>query len=186
MKILKIVLQVLGILLLIPAVTMATLRYDNRNADGPSILFPGGELVSGALYTVPEPDWRFTDDIFTIELQLNDPLSSRLIFILESEGKLYVVSGYMGTTLGRLWKHWAVQADEGDGMAVLRIGDTRYERQMVRIKEGPVLNGVSAKLVAKYGGGNATSAAIANTRQTIEAGNTWAFELAPRSTIGGE
>ena len=60
MKILKIALQVAGILLLIPAVAMATLRFDNRSADGPSILFPGGELVSGDLYTGPEPDWSFT------------------------------------------------------------------------------------------------------------------------------
>ena len=115
MKIVKMALQVLGILLLIPAVGMATLRFDNRNADGPSILFPGGELVSGELHTGPEPNWRFVDDIFTVELQLNDPLSSRLIFILQNVGKIYIASGYMSTTLGRLWKHWAVDADEGDG-----------------------------------------------------------------------
>ena len=51
MNVLTIVLQVLGILILIPAVAIATLRLDNQNADGPSILFPGGELVSGELYT---------------------------------------------------------------------------------------------------------------------------------------
>jgi hypothetical protein len=180
MKIVKIALQVLGVLLLIPAVAMATLRFDNRNADGPSILFPGGELVSGQLHTGPDPDWGFTDDIFTIELQLNDPLSSRLIYILQSDGKLYVVSGYMSTWLGRMWKHWAVDADEGDGLAVLRIGDTRYERRIVRIQEGDELNGLAANLIQKYGGGNPTPQAIAGTRAGIEAGNTWAFQLAPR------
>lgn len=107
-------------------------------------------------------------------------MSSRLIYILEAEGKIYVVSGYMSSTLGRIWKHWAVEADQGDGMAVLRIGDTRYERRIVRIEEGDVLNGVAAKLVTKYGGGEATEQAIAGTRSSIEAGNTWAFELAPR------
>lgn len=79
MKILKIAFQIAGILLLIPTVTMATLRYDNRNNDGPSIIFPGGELVSGDLYTGPEPDWSFTDQVSTIDLQLNNPTSSRLI-----------------------------------------------------------------------------------------------------------
>ena len=180
MKILKATLQVLGILLLIPAVTMATLRYDNRSADGPSILFPGGELVSGALHNGPEPDWSFTDDISTIELQLDNPPSSRLIYILQADGKIYVISGYMSTVLGRLWKHWAVQADEGDGLSVLRINDTRYERQLVRITEGDVLDGVAANLIKKYGGGNVTPEAIATTRQGIEAGNSWVFELAPR------
>jgi hypothetical protein len=180
MKIVKIVSQVVGILLLIPGLIFATLRFDNRTADGPSILFPGGELVSGILHTGPDPDWGFTDDIFTVELQLNDPMSSRLIYIIEAEGKIYVVSGYMTSTLGRIWKHWAVEADEGDGMAVLRIGDTRYERRIVRIEEGDVLNGVSAKLITKYFGGEATEQAIEGSRRGIEAGNTWAFELAPR------
>ena len=79
----------------------------------------------------------------------------------------------MSSFLGRLWKHWAVQADAGDGLAVVRINGIRYERQLVRIKEGPELDGVGASM-AKYGS--------ATTRQTIEAGNTWIFELAPRGT----
>ena len=33
----KIALQILGIIVLIPAVGMATLRVENQNADGPSI-----------------------------------------------------------------------------------------------------------------------------------------------------
>lgn len=173
MKILTIGLQVLGIVVLVPLVVLGTLRFENRNADGPSILFPGGELVSGDLYTGPEPDWSFTSDVPTVELQLNDPLSSRLIWILESEGKIYVASGYMSTFLGRLWKHWAVQADDGDGQAVVRINGTRYERQLIRIKEGPVLDGVGAAM-AKYG--------ASTPRQYIEAGNTWIFELAPPGT----
>jgi len=49
-------LQLLGILILIPAVALGTLRFQNRDADGPSILFPGGELVSGELHNGPEPD----------------------------------------------------------------------------------------------------------------------------------
>jgi len=181
MKKLKIGLQVLGILVLVPIVAMATLRFDNRNADGPSILFPGGELVSGRMHTGPDPDWSFTDAIPTIELQLNDPVSSRLIYILESEGKIYVISGYMSTMLGRLWKHWAVEADEGNDLGVLRIGDTRYQRRLVRIEEGAVLDGVATKLLSKYSGmAKPSPQAIAATRQSIEAGNSWVFELAAR------
>ena len=172
MKILKIILQVAGILLLIPAVAMATLSFANRNNDGPSIIFPGGELVSGDLYTGPEPDWSFTDQVSTVQLQLDDPLSSRLIWIEESGGKIYITSDYMGTALGRLWKHWAVQAVEGDGMAVVRINGTRYERKLVRITEGPELDGVVAKKRAKYRSDI--------SRELIEAGHIWVFELAPR------
>lgn len=171
MRILKIALQMVGILVLVPVVAMATLSYESRNNDGPSIIFPGGELVSGELYSGPEPDWSFTDQISTVDLQLNDPLSSRLIWILESEGKLYITSDYMGTALGRLWKHWAVQAEQGDGMAVVRIDGTRYERRLERVTHGPVLDGVVAKKRAKY--------RSAITREAVEAGTVWVFQLAP-------
>ncbi|MEZ5557200.1 MAG: hypothetical protein R3E86_01445 [Pseudomonadales bacterium] len=174
MKLTTIAAQILGILLLIPAVALGTLRWEHRNADGPSILFPGGRLVSGTLYDGPEPDWRFTREVPTIELQLENPPSSRLIWVVESDGRIYIASGYMGTLLGRLWKHWAVQADAGDGRAVVRINGTRYERQLVRIKQGPVLDGVAAAMQAKYG--------VPASRQDIEAGNTWIFELAPRGS----
>lgn len=174
---LRIVLQVIGILILIPAVTIITLRMDNSDADGPSILFPGGELVSGELHTGADPDWSFTDDIPVIELQLLDPLSSRRIFIMESEGKVYIPSGYMRSMLGRIWKDWAFQADEGDGLAVARFGGVRYERQLIRVKEGPVLDGIVAKMATKYGPGA--------TREAIEDGDVWIFEMAPRNAAGG-
>ncbi|MFM1896984.1 MAG: hypothetical protein RLZZ385_2058 [Pseudomonadota bacterium] len=170
----RLFLQLLGLLILIPAVALLTLRLENRDNDGPSILFPGGALVSGELYSGPEPDWSFTNGISTIELQLFDPVSSRLIWILESDGKIYVASGYMSTFLGRLWKHWAVQADEGDGRAVIRIDGTRYERQLVRIPSGPELEGVAAAMGRKY--------RSPTTREAIEAGNTWIFQLAPRES----
>ena len=77
---LRIILQIVGVIILIPVVIIITLKIDKMDEDGPSILFPGGELVSGELHTGPDPDWSFTDDIFTIELQLVDPLSSRISF----------------------------------------------------------------------------------------------------------
>ena len=172
MKFLTISVQALGILLLIVAVAIGTLRYEYRNADGASILFPGGRLVSGNLYIGPEPDWRFTNQVNTIELQLDNPVSSRRIWIVESGGRIYIASGYMRSFLGRLWKHWAIQADAGDGLAVVRINGVRYERKLVRIKRGAVLDNVAAAMTTKY--------KAPTTRQDIEAGNVWVFELAPR------
>ena len=181
MGVLRIILQIVGIVVLILAVTIITLRIDNQDADGPSILFPGGELVSGRLHTGPEPDWSFTDDVPTIEMQLVNPLSSRTIFILESAGKVYIPSGYMRSTLGRIWKDWAFQADEGDGLAVARINGIRYERQLIRVNEGPILDGIAAKMATKYGSG-ATPEAVKGTRAAIESGDIWIFEMAPRGT----
>jgi len=181
-KILKIVLQAFGFVVLIGAVAIGTLRIQRSSADGATVVFPGGEMVAGELHTGPEPDWSFTDDIFTIELQLNDPMSTRTIFIMESEGKIYVVSGYMKSFLGRIWKEWAFDADEGNGEGVLRVNNVRYPRQLVRIKEGDVLDGVAAKQLAKYSGvpTPVSAAAIATARANIEDGESWIFELAPR------
>jgi hypothetical protein len=181
-KILKIVLQMVGFVVLIGAVTIGTLRIQRSSADGATVVFPGGEMVAGELHTGAEPNWSFTDDIFTIELQLNDPMATRRIFILESEGKIYVVSGYMKSFLGKIWKEWAFDADEGNDEGVLRVNNVRYPRQLIRIKEGDVLNGVAAKLLAKYSGvpTPVPAEAIATARADIEDGNSWIFELTPR------
>ena len=88
MNIFKIALQLLGFIVLISAVAIGTLRIQRSSADGATVVFPGGEMVAGELHMGPEPDWSFTDDIFTIELQLNNPMATRRIFILESEGKI--------------------------------------------------------------------------------------------------
>ena len=164
--------------MLIGAVTIGTLRIQRSSADGATVVFPGGEMMAGELHTGAEPNWSFTDDIFTIELQLNDPMATRRIFILESEGKIYVVSGYMKSFLGKIWKEWAFDADEG----VLRVNNVRYPRQLIRIEEGDVLNGVAAKLLAKYSGvpTPVSAEAIATARADIEDGNSWIFELTPR------
>ena len=182
MKIFRIALQVVGFVVLIGAVAIGTLRIQRSSADGATVVFPGGEMIAGEIHTGPEPDWSFTDDVFTIELQLNDPMATRRIFILESEGKIYVVSGYMKSTLGKIWKEWAFDADEGNNEGVLRVNNVRYPRQLVRIKKGDVLNGVSAKLLAKYSGvpTPVPAEAIATARADIEGGNSWIFELIPR------
>ena len=182
MKILKIVLQMVGFVMLIGAVTIGTLRIQRSSADGATVVFPGGEMMAGELHTGAEPNWSFTDDIFTIELQLNDPMATRRIFILESEGKIYVVSGYMKSFLGKIWKEWAFDADEGNDEGVLRVNNVRYPRQLIRIEEGDVLNGVAAKLLAKYSGvpTPVSAEAIATARADIEDGNSWIFELTPR------
>jgi hypothetical protein len=167
---------VLGVLLLVPIVAVGTLLVASGYSERPSAVFGGGELVSGELVTGPEPDWSFVRDLPTIELQLLTPPRSRVIWILEHEGKPYVVSGYMSSAIGRLWKRWPPQA-ERDGRAVVRIAGKRYERTLRRIKTGPVVEGVAAELRRKYG--------YAVTAADIEAGRTWLFELAPRNSGSG-
>ncbi|MCH8265740.1 MAG: hypothetical protein IIC10_10110 [Proteobacteria bacterium] len=172
MKMLRRIIVIALCLLLIPVTAIATAAAKQRFADGPNRVFSGGALESGELHTGAEPDWRFVSEIPTIEMQLLDPPRSRRIWTAEYDGKIYVWSGYMATAVGRLWKRWPLQA-ERDGRAIMRIDGMRYERQLVRIKSGPILDGISAAIRQKY--------PSQTTRATVEAGETWVFEAAPRN-----
>ncbi len=162
---------VAGVLTLIPVVALATIALTSGSSDGPSAFFGGGPLVAGELVTGPEPDWSFARNLGTIELQLLEPPRSRLIWVAETDGRLYVVSGYMDNPIGRMWKRWPAQAVR-DGRAMVRIEGKRYERQLVRIRAGTALEGVASELSRKYGYSGAAA--------RIESGNTWLFELAAR------
>lgn len=181
---LKIILQILGVVALLILVTIVTKRVQYSDHDGPSILFPGGALVSGTLHSGPEPDWAFTEDVFTIELETSNPLSSRRIFIVEVDGRIFVPSGYMKSMLGKLWKDWAFNAENGDDRAVMRIGDTRYERNLVRVRDPMITDQVAAKIAAKYAGGS-TPEIVSEAKRSIDEEETWIFELTPRAAGTG-
>ena len=53
MNIVRKLLMVIGVLILIPVVAMATLSVSALNSDGPSTVFAGGRLVAGELVTDP-------------------------------------------------------------------------------------------------------------------------------------
>ena len=162
---------VVGCLLLIPVTAVLTAAAKQRLSDGSDFVFSGGPLVSGELHAGPEPDWSFTNDITTIELQLVDPPRSRTIWVGEHDGRLYVFSAYMRSAVGRIWKSWPRQAEQ-DGRAVLRIDGRRYERQLRRIESGPILEGITASIAEKY--------SYNISREIVENGDVWMFEAAPR------
>ncbi|MAI77972.1 MAG: hypothetical protein CL917_03450 [Deltaproteobacteria bacterium] len=143
-----------------------------RFGDGPTGFFPGGPLQAGDLYTGPEPDWTFARDIGEMEFELVEPEQSRTIWLQVHDQKLYVVSGYMNSPVGKVWKKWPAQA-ETDGRAVIRLNDRRYERQLVRILEDDeVLNGIASEVSRKYG--------VPFPAGAAESGDVWFFALEPR------
>ena len=175
----KIVLRILIVIVglaLIPVTAVATAAFKQRFEDGPNRVFSGGPLVSGELHQGPDPDWSFVNNIPTIEMQLEEPTTSRRIWVASYNDKLYVWSGYMNSTVGRIWKQWPVQA-EANGNAILRIDGVRYERSLKRVQSGPDLDGISEVISGKY--------PSSTTRETIESGQVWMFEAAPRAG-GGE
>ncbi|MED5411173.1 MAG: hypothetical protein VYE30_02410 [Pseudomonadota bacterium] len=172
MQIVKNTIIVILCLILIPVTAVSTAAVKQRLSDGSNFVFSGGPLVEGELYSGPEPDWSFVDDVPLIELQLINPPTTRTIWTAENEGKLYVWSGYMGTTVGRMWKQWPLQA-EADGRAIVRINGVRYERNLRRIQSGPDLEGIAAAITNKY--------PSQTTPASIESGSVWLFEAEPRN-----
>ena len=161
--------------LLVFATAVVTASIKQRFGDGPNRVFSGGALVSGDLYSGPEPDWQFVNEIDTIELQLLEPEQSRRIWTASVDGKIYVWSGYMNSLVGKLWKSWPAQA-ERDGRAVIRVDGVRYERQLIRIRTGVGLEELTELINQKYSS-QATPA-------TIDSGDLWMFEAAPRTPSG--
>ena len=167
---------VIGMLVLIPVFALGALAVSARYSDGPSVIFSGGPLVAGELVTGPEPNWSFVRDIRDFELQLLNPPRSRTLWIVEHEGKLYINSNYMGGLRERIWKRWPAQA-ERDGRAIMRIEGKRYERELVRIKTGAMVEGITAEFNRKYG--------VVMTPADVEAEELWLFEMAPPNMTGG-
>ena len=168
--VLRIALGLLGSSILLIVVVVIGARF----ADGPIAIIAGGPFTSGELVSGPEPDWSFVRDIQELESQLVDPARSRTTWILEHEGKIYIPCGYMTTRWGKIWKQWPIEA-LADGRSILRIGDKLYERELVRIEEGPLLEPLTAELSRKYLGGAEIDPVA------VTSGYLWLFELAPRS-----
>jgi hypothetical protein len=55
---------------------------------------------------------------------------------------------------------------------------------LIRVSEGEEIDGIARKLAEKYSGG--APDAVANTINSINDGDTWIFELAPREGATGE
>ena len=158
---------VLGLVLLV-----ALFLYGARFNDGPIEIVAGGPFKSGELVSGAEPDWSFVRDRQTVEFQSVNPPRSRTTWIIEHEGKIYIPCGYMTTTWGKIWKKWPIEAEQ-DGRAILRIDGKLYERNLVRVKTGPLIKPLVRKLARKY--------RVPATLEAVESDYLWLFEMAPRA-----
>jgi hypothetical protein len=92
---------------------------------------------------------------------------------MEHDNRIFIVSGYMNTWYGKLWKHWPAEA-EADGRIILRVDGTLYPLRMERVMEGNHVRPVLDEVSRKYLGG----AEVPLREVTSE--NMRMFELVPR------
>jgi len=168
----KLILKILGGLTVVALVLVLGVFTIARFNDGPMEIISGGAFTSGENHVGAEPDWSFVRDIETVEFQLLDPERSRTTWIMEYEGRIFIPSGYMNSLMGKIWKHWPLEAEE-DGRILLRVNGTVYKRQLVRVMEGDFLVPVLAEISRKYLGVDIPASEVAS-------GSLWLFELKAR------
>tara|TARA_R110002073_G_scaffold73578_2_gene179989 strand:+ start:349 stop:858 length:510 start_codon:yes stop_codon:yes gene_type:complete len=158
----------IAILVAVTALLLGSMRFH----DGPLEILSGGPFKTGTPTTAPG-DWSFLADRSTIEFQTMDPPQSRTVWLATFDRRLFIVSGYMTTNYGAIWKQWPHYL-EADDRVILRIDGKLYEQRLQRIMSGseviPVLNEFSRK----YGDGEAAS------DDAVASGYTWMYEVVDR------
>lgn len=168
----KAILGRIGLALLAIVVTVAMFLFSARFHDGPLEIIAGGPFISGTVTATP-PDWSFLSDRATVEFQTLDPARSRTVWLAVNDGKLFIVSGYMTTAYGAIWKQWPHYLED-DNRIVLRIDGKLYEQRLQRIFDGPDVLPVLREFNRKYGATEPTSI------DTVIDGETWVFQVVPR------
>ena len=161
-------------------VLLAVIAYGGmRVSDGPVEFFPwftisiGGPFRSGEI-AEPPSNWDFIREREEIEIQTLNPTTSRTVWVPVIDGKLYIVSGYMSSTIGRIWKQWPTYLEE-DNRIRIRVDSDIYEQRLNRITDGPIAAAVMSEVARKYFGGPAEVNPAAGA--SVSSGSVWLFEV---------
>lgn len=171
------ILKGFGIVLLIVVLAIGGFFFSMRFHDGPNELISGGPFQSGEL--TPAPDsWSFLKGRDVIEFQTLEPETSRTVWLGVLDGRLFIVSGYMNTTFGKLWKQWPHHVAEDDRV-ILRIDGKLYEQRLERLMAFDKLPELMAIYSEKYGGLTAATNEE-QLRALLAEGDFWLYEVVDR------
>ena len=171
------VLKWIGIVLLSLIVLLGLYIGAMRFADGPSGLVTGGPFTTGELTEAPD-DWSFLTGRAEIEFEMPVTGTSRVVWLGVLDGNLYIISGYMNSTVGKLWKHWPHQLEE-DNRVTLRIDGKLYEQKLERLMAFPQLTELMSVYAEKYGAG-AMGASQEQLQASLTNGDFWLYEVVDR------
>ncbi len=164
----------LGITILVIAVAIGVFLFGMRFHDGPLAIVSGGPFTSGEL-TEPPADWSFLEGRDEMEFQTMSPATSRVVWLVVHDERLYLISGYMTTGFGKIWKQWPHYMEQ-DNRVILRIDGKLYEQQLVRMMDHPELAEILTKFGNKYGFN-----APGDPTEMVRSGYAWFYEVQDRS-----
>jgi len=145
-----------------------------RFADGPYGMLSGGAFSSGEVRSGLS-DWSFLAGREVIEFQTMAPATARTIWLVVVEQKLYFVSGYMNTLVGKIWKQWPGHIVENNAI-LIRVDGAIYPQRLKRLLDEPVVPAVMRKFSKKYGLGSEDASEDAILAMVGE-GDVWLFEV---------
>jgi hypothetical protein len=169
-----------GIIVAVLALSVAIFLFGMRFHDGPIEIITGGPFKTGELAAAPD-DWTSITDRREIEFQTLEPDSSRIVWLVVLDKRLYVISGYMNTDYGKIWKQWPHHL-VADDRVIVRIDGALYEQRMVRMMEHPQLLELMRINYEKYAGGDGSELTAEMVAEGIAAGDFWLFEVVDRET----
>ncbi len=140
-----------------------------RTHDGPIEILSGGPFTSGTVVEAVD-DWSHLEAEMTVEMQTMLPPRSRTMWLIVQNNRPYIISSYMNTVIGKLWKQWPRKTSE-DKRALIRHDDEIYQVSLVRIFDSGEAEPVLEAFNEKYG--------TAYDAQSLSSGNAWLFELTP-------
>lgn len=132
------------VLVVLAGATYGVLRVVARFSGGPLGVIPGGRL-DGPLADQQRPDWAFTRDVQTIQVEVDPqhPLSvTTWVFTLD--GELYVAADFFNP-----FKQWPRRA-LADPRVRLRIDGRIYERRAVRVTDAALIERLRHAIADKY------------------------------------
>lgn len=156
--------------IVIIAVMLVVMRF----SDGPYGMLSGGSFSSGTAQNSLS-DWSFLEGRAVIEFQTMAPETSRTIWLAVVDQKLYFVSGYMNTVVGKIWKQWPGHVAENNAI-LIRVDGAIYPQRLKRLWHEPAVPLVMRKLSKKYGLGS-ESASDEAILAMVDRGDFWLFEV---------
>ena len=169
----------LGVLLLSVLLLFGAGYAYLRMQDGAVEFYPwftisiGGPFRSGEKVASPA-NWDFIKERMEIEFQTVNPSTTRVVWVPVVDGKLFIVSGYMNSAIGRLWKQWPAYMEE-DNRVLIRIDGKIYEQRLNRITEGEYIAPVMAQIARKYFG--RAGEPVPGSEIAVSSGSVWMFEV---------
>lgn len=151
-----------------------------RTHDGAVEFYPwftisiGGPFRSGEVSDTPA-SWAFLRDREEIEIQTLDPTTSRTVWVPVVDDQLYIVSGYMNSTIGKIWKQWPAYLEQDNRVRIRDMGKI-YDQCLDRVMDdAEKIRPVLAELGRKYGGGSGEI--VPGSELAVTSGAIWMFEV---------